>query len=536
MADAVWPPTPFDLAAVRFSEHDAWWSGDMETLQKIYSGTGAQSATHLHNGKPYRGGVVGSLSKMWIGQPLVEGEARRKAHFGMPAVLARVSAALLFAEAPKIRYGKPADAPTIEGQKWVHPGQARLDVIMGSDETHAELLKSGEYSSALGGAYLAVTWNAALRQHVRIRAYASDCAIPEFQDGILTGVTLWTEYEHGRDIFRLLERHDRGLVSFTLHKGGTKILGEVVPMNTLTETAHYNRLRTDAEMTMALEFPALWNESVVVATGVDELAVVYFPNELPQTDWRKLGVLANLGRSDFAGNEERFDNIDQVWSSLLRDIDNGAGRLTVPESYLEAGAPGTGGTFDGGRQVYSGINALGSSSDSLGSQITISQFEIRVTEHLAAIDAIKREIANKCGLSPQHLGLKAESGGKTATEVVADFSDSELTRDKKALYVKPALARLAQVALAIDGVVFPAMGGKFYDELPDIEFAAVSQIDPEKIARTIGLLDIARAISTRQRVKDAHRDWDDEEVDEEVALIMAENGMGPAADPTLITS
>lgn len=522
----LFPPAPFDIAAIRWAEHDAWWSDDTEAIQKIYSGQGAQTAhTHIHNGRPYRGGVRGNLSKMWWGQPVVDGEARTKMHLGVPAMLARLSAALLLGEAAKIRWEKPADATT--GAKWVHPGQARLDVIMASDETHAELLKSVEYSAALGGAYLAVTWNKALRTHVRIRAYATDCAIPEFQDGILTGVTLWTEYQVDSDTYRLLERHDRGMVSFTLHKGGPKVLGEVVPLSTLPETSHYNGLRTEAEVTTALDFPELWNESVVVATGVDDLAVVYFPNDLPQTDWRKLGVLANLGRSDFAGIEELFDKIDQIWSSLLRDFNNGAGRITAPEAYLEQGGPGQGATIDLNREVYSGINALGSSGDSLASQLTVSQFDIRVKEHLDAVDALKREIATRVGYSPQHLGLKAAEGAgqKTATEVFSDFTASELTRDKKALYLKPALARLAQVALAIDGVVFPAEGGKFYDELPDVEFAPVSQVDPEKTARIVGLADVARAMSTRTRVQEMHRDWDDEQVAEEVELINQENAI-----------
>lgn len=531
MVDAIWPPAPFDISAARFAEHDAWWSGDMETLSRIYSGTGAQ-ATHTHKGRAYRGGAVGNLSKMWWGQPIVEGEDRTKMHVGMPAVLARLSAALLVGEPAKIRWAKPEDAETADGVKWVHPGQARLDTIMASDETHAELLKSAEYSSALGGAYLAVTWNAALRSHVRIRAYAADCAIPEFQDGILTGVTLWTEYQQDRDTFRLLERHDRGMVSFTLHKGGSQVLGEVVPLSTLSETRHYNQLRTEAEMTTAMQFPELWNESVVVATGVDELAVVYFPNELPQTDWRKLGVLANLGRSDFAGKEELFDRIDKWWSSLDRDFDNGAGRITAPQSYLEDNGPGQGQSWDRGREIYSGINALGAAGDSLSSQLTISQFEIRHEAHLAGIDAIKREIATECGYSPAHLGLKAPAGTsstKTATEIVADFTESEMTRDKKALYLKPALARLAQVALAIDGVVFPAEGGKFYDELPVVEFAPIAQIDPEKTARIVQAGFASESMSTRQRVVEIHRDWDGDQVDDEVGLISAEFAV--PADP-----
>lgn len=536
--DDLWPPYPFDIAAMRFREHDAWWSGDTEELSRIYSGVG-QDHTHLHNGRPYRGGVIGSLTKMWWGQPVVPNEDRTKAHFDMAGVLARLSSALLFSEQPKIRYAKPATAP--DKVEWEHPAQDRLDQIMASDETHAELLKSGEYSAALGGAYLAVTWDAKLRGNVRIRAYAADCAIPDFQDGILTGVTLWTQYERNTDVYRLLERHDYGTISFTLWKGGPKNLGIIVPLNSLTETSHYNEFRSPAELSNALVNPLSYSETVTVATGVNELAVVYYPNDMPQTEWRKLGVLANLGRSDFAGNEEQFDKLDMILASLIRDVENGAGRVIIPDAYLEAGAPGTGAQFDKNRQYYSGINALGNPNDPLGSQLTVSQFQIRVEDHLQAMDAVKRLIADKCGYSPQHLGLQPSShsvGPKTATEVVADFTASELTRDKKSLYVKPALAKLAQVALAIDGVVFPGQGGGWYDELPDIEFAPVSQIDVQKQATVVQLLYAAEAASRRTRVQIFHPDWDDTQVDEEAELIEAEfqqpqQGMVPDFGPPL---
>lgn len=529
MADNdLWPPYPFDIAAMRFREHDAWWTGDTDELSRIYSGIG-EEATHLHNGRPYRGGVLGSLTRFWIGQPIVPNEDRTKAHYDMPGILARLSSALLFSERPKIRYAKPAEVP--DGvTEWTHPAQDRLDTIMAADETHAELLKSGEYAAALGGAYLAVTWDTKLRQNVRIRAYAADCAIPDFQDGILTGVTLWTQYERNTDVYRLLERHDYGTISFTLWKGGQKNLGEIVPLNTLQETAHYNGFRTPAELADALVNPGSYSETVTVATGVNELAVVYYPNDLPQTEWRKLGVLANLGRSDFVGNEERFDNLDQIFSSFMRDIENGGGRVIVPEAYLETGQPGTGAQFDKNRQYYSGINALGSSGDPLSSQLTISQFDIRVEEHVSAMDAVKRLIADKCGYSPQHLGLQPSShstGPKTATEVEADFTASELTRDKKSLYIKPALAKLAQVALAIDGVVFPGKGGGWYDDLPDIEFAPISQIDVQKNATVVSLLYAAEAASRKTRVQIAHPDWDDGQVAEEVSLIEDEFKTAP---------
>lgn len=530
----VWPPAPFDIAAARFREHDAWYSGDTATLNEIYSGQ-AGVATHLHDGKPYKGGVIGSLSKMWWGTPVVDGEKRSKMHIPVAADLCQLSADLLFAESPKIRFRKPEDAPAPKAgaTKWEHPQQPRLDEIMASDETHAELLKAGEFAAALGGAYLAVVWNEKLSDRVRIRAYAADAAIPTFEDGILTSVQLWSEFRVGNEVYRLLESIYPGVIHYELHKGGEKNLGPIVPLSTLPETRHYDWLRTDAEMDAVAEDPSLYTDIVTVATGVpDKLSVVYFPNVMPQRDWRKLGVLANLGRSDLQGIEDLMDKVDQAWSSLLRDIELGKGRITVPESWLTTTGPGEGAKVDLDREVYSSVNQLGTAGSP--EQATISQFEIRVEEHLQTIEALKREIASLCGYSVSHLGVKGTSTQQTATEVVADFTDSERTRDKKALYVKPALSRLAQVALAIDAVVFPGKGGALVEELPDIEFAPVSQIDPEKQARSIQLLDMARAASAKVRVQMAHPDWDDDEVDEEVALILAEQGT-PAPDPATFT-
>lgn len=562
-ASDIWPPQPFDIAFARFAEHDAWYCGDTATLSEIYQGK-IGPTTHIRAGIPYRGGVIGTLSKFWWGQPQEPDEKRMKTHLPVPADLATLSADLLFAEAPKIRYTKPDDVepvktpetdaadadvddPLEKAVPWKHPGQDRLDLIMGSDEAHAVMLKGGEFAASLGGTYFSVVWDAKLEDHVWFQAFAADCAIPTFKYGKLTGCTLWTEYrtENAMAVYRLLEIHKPGTIRYELHQGGPYNLGDIVPMDTLPETEHYLNLIPDVELedlgpftagaptdnadenTPAMRVTATLEDTaaVTIATGVDRLAVVYMPNMLPARDWRKYGPIADLGRSDFAGNEDIFDKIDQVWSSLMRDIDNGAGRLTVPESYLETtGAPGGGASFDMNRQVYVGVNALGGPNDTMAQQIVISQFAIRVTEHLQTIEGLKRELATATGYSPVHLGLKDTLyARKTATEITADLSDSERTRDKKALHAKPALAKLAQVALAIDGQVFPGKGGGWFDELPDVTFADVSQVDPLKNAQTIQILDAARAASADTRVRMAHPDWEDDQVAIEVKKILAED-------------
>lgn len=512
----VFPPAPWDTAFARYRELEAWWTGDTNTLHDIYA---SQAATHVVNGRPHRGGVIGTLSKWWWGQPTPAGEQRMRMHLPLAADLCTLSADLLFGEAPQIAFHKPDDVETpkdAEGKpmKWRHPAQGRLDSIIGTDDAHAELLQLGEEAAALGGAFLAVAWDPAVHDHVFPKAFAADCAIPTFRHGRLASVRLWSEYRDGNEVYRLVEDHQPGSITYALHRGSEKTLGPVVPMSARPETMHLEELRNESDLAVALANPAALPMEVTVGTGTERLAVVYLPNARPVRDWRKLGPLAHVGRSDLDGIQDLLDKVDQVWSSLMRDVDNGQGRLIVSEDALEVTKPGEGFQFDMYRQVLTAIGAsLGKASDG-GMPIEQVQFDIRVAEHIATFEALLRRIASTVGYSEAHLGLDSVRGGQTATEITADLSDSERTRDKKAIFARAALSRWTLAALEIDHAVF---GGDSLGDLstaPTITFSPLSQADPEKLARIGALLE---GFSTlRTQVRTAHPDWDDDEIDAEV--------------------
>lgn len=521
-ADA-FPPYPFDVAGARYEEHRAWWAGDMQTIKNIYSGVG-RTATHIYKGQPHRGGVMGGLSKMFWGQPVVEGEHRTQLHLPLPADVAQKSSALLFGEMPTIELDDFED----KNKK----AQERLNLIMGSDESHSQLLISGEYASALGGTYLAPVWDTEIADHVFIKAYRADVALPSFRHGRLASVKLWTEYqkEDGRAVYRLIEEHQAGIIRYTLHEGSANTLGKAVPVTELEETKHlaglvspveYLRLATDGEY------------SIAIATGVAEIAVSYYPNMMPNPDWEAFGPLASVGRSDFLGNEPVFDKVDQMWSSLFRDVDLGAGRVAVPESWLDPAKRGDGGHFDENREYFVGLNMLGTAGSP--EQSIISQHDIRDETHLNIIDALERRVLRTIGLSPKEFGKASIGGQKTATEVTDDRSESEATRDVKGIYVRPALARLSRISLAIDAVVFPGKGGAELDA-PKVTFAAISQEDPEKRARTLQILDTARSIAIEDRVRYRLEGSGATEADIllEIERAKAEQGT-PAPDPATFT-
>lgn len=513
MPSMPWPPAPYDAALQQFEIWDGLYTGVDRT-------PGASpAATHVHKGIPHAGGLVGAYNRTVFGRPVVPGENRTDVHIPIAGDLAQLSSELLFAEAPKILLP--------DWDKSNKTAQERLELIVSSDEGHAELLRSGEYAAAHGGTYLAVAWDSSVRDHVWFRSYRADCAIPEFRYGMLFAVTVWTEYEVKDKTFRLLERHSPGFITYQLWRGSEKEKGEQVPVTDLEETAHYAKIspKVDAE-----KLPEAEQLDIVTPTGVEWLTCEYYPNMLPNPVWDRAGTLANLGRSDYYGIESLFETADFLWSSLIRDFVNGQGRLIVPESYLETNGPGSGAGFDMFRQVFAAHGGLDRGKD--GSQIEQVQFKLRVEEHVKGIEAVKRQIAQSAGYSVAHFGIHDQIT-RTATEVTDDKADSERTRDKKALYVRPALSRLARTALAIDGLLFPGKGGATIDGLPEVVFADVSQIDPEKNARTIQMLDAARAISTVTKVRAAHPDWAEKQIGDEVKLIKAEQGLAP--DPATFT-
>ncbi|WP_167131935.1 phage portal protein [Paramicrobacterium chengjingii] len=525
------PPAPWDLAFERFRELDAWWSGNTVELNDIYS---HRRATHTVGGRQYSGGVVGTLTKWFLGQPIDPDEKRMIMHVPFAADICTLSSDLLFAEEPNVFFRNPDKTPD-PAKEYTHPAQDRLEQIIGTDEAHAELMLGGEFGAALGGTYWAVAWDPAVADHVFPKAYAADLAIPEFRYGRLASVKLWTEYHDGNQVFRLIEEHQPGTIEYTLFKGTAKTLGNPVPIGSRPETAHYEQLRNPSDVLVSIDDPGKLPESVKIGTGSDRLAVTYMPNARPVIDWRKQGQLAYLGRSDLDGNQDLLDKLDQTWSSMMRDMENGQGRLVVPEHFLDVGSkPGDGASFDTYRQVFAGVNTLGGSGQTSDSQITVAQFAIRVEEHFKIIEEVSRTIASRAGYSAAHLGLDATRGLKTATQVQADLSDSERTRDKKALFARAALARWSVAALEIDKAVFggPELGDM--SRLPDVEFSPVSQADPEKTARTLQMLDAARAASRKEIVRALHPEWTEREIQDEADLIMREQGYG-APDPAMFT-
>ncbi|MET9954221.1 phage portal protein [Streptomyces sp. NPDC006339] len=496
-----WPPAALDPVRDKLTVWDAWYCGDPNALSAVYGGGTDPGGTGFFSSERggWRGAVGRAVERWFWGQPTPSGEKRSKLHVPIASDIAVTSASLLFSEPPTVTAG---DTTTT----------ARLKEIV-DDGLHGTLLEAAELAAALGGVYLRVVWDRETYPAPWLDAHPATHAVPEWQWGRLSAVTFWRILEADGDrVLRHLEKHEPGYILHGLYQGTRDQLGVRVPLTDHPATAGIAR--------------ALGPSGDAIPTGITKLTAVYVPNMRPNRLWRGNPAATHLGRPDIAGTEPLLDALDEVYSSWMRDIELGKGRIIVPGAYLESNGPGKGATWDPDRRVYSPLNLLPRAGD--GATIEAVQFDIRVTEHRDTAQDLLEQILRSAGYSAQTFGEQGDAA-VTATEVVSRNRMSFTTRNRKIVYWRPALVEAVETLLAIDKAVYST--GVTVGP-PTIEFGDSISEDPKTLAETAEFLNRAEAASRDTLVRMLHPDWEDADVEAEVDRILEETGR-LVADPTL---
>lgn len=509
-----WPPKALESITPVLGQWSAWYEGTPEALRAAYEGA---PTVRVDRPSQYRGGVVGALARGWWGRPVgdLTVQQRGQLHIPLAADIARGSADLLYAEPPTLLLADQAARTTGETASAT---QARLNAYV-DDGLHSVLATGAEVGAALGGRFQRVTWDRAVATKPFLTTVDADAAWPEFRWGRLVGVTFWRVVEtNGQTVRRHVERHEldrdgNGLVLHGLYEGTKDNLGRAVPL------AEHASTRALADLVGA--------DGAIREGRTPGLLVEYVPNQLPQRRWRQDPVGHNLGRSDFDGVEQLMDALDETYSSLMRDIRLGKGRIIVASQLLEAGKPGTGASFDLDREVYEAVRAM--APEDGGLPIKAEQFEIRVEEHLRTCEDLALRVVQGAGYSTQTFAERTDGGQITATEVHSRERRSYLTRDRKIRNERPAVARLVEKMLTIDRDVFRTPG--IVPGAVAVDFGDTMQDSVITLAQTAQALSVARAASTATRVQMVHPDWTPQQVDDEVAAILSEDAGETLADP-----
>lgn len=482
----VFPPKDFDQC--KYPVYGAWYSGDNEEIFRHWGGSSSAKNNNAFWSKKPDNGLA-------------------RVHLPIASDMSATSADLLFADFPDM------SIPEADGEganSRAREAFNRLRDIIAEGDVHSRLLEAGEACSALGGVYLKPVWDKDLVPYPILSIAQADNAIPEFKYGILIAVTFWKiireeEDEQGeKAIYRHLERHEKGKIYNAIYKGKSDELGEQVPM---AGFAGYEDLEPNLE------------------TGYEGLLVRYVPNIKPNRLMRG----SSLGQSDLAGAETIFDAIDEVYSSLMRDIRLARARLLVPESYLDFEEDTKGqsqATFDGEQSVFVKLSADPLMSKETG--ITANQFAIRTEEHISTLlDLIERVVVH-AGYSPQTFGLKLE-GGESGTALNIRERKTFITRQRKWKYWASALEDIFEMMLFIDNVHLG--NGTPIEFRPSLQLNDTVSRDPLSIANTIKLLNDAQALSIDTKVRMLHPEWEEEQIIAEIEAIKEDYGLNEVASP-----
>ncbi|MEV4837778.1 hypothetical protein AB0K05_24870 [Nonomuraea sp. NPDC049486] len=473
-----WPPQHLQPIYNHYSVLDAWYTGDPEQLATIY-GDPHNHGVPANRPSQHRGGLVGTVARWFWGHPTPQGQKRAKVHLPIAADLATMGSVLLFSEPPTITVQDPGT-------------QERIDDMLPS--LQATLLEGSEVGGALGSYYLRSVWDTSIAEKPWMAAVHADSAVPEWRHNRLWAVTFWRiiEQEDTTCLWHL-ERHEPGWILNGLYRGGPTSLGEQLPL-----TAHHET----AGMQPAIE------------TKLARSTAVHVPNMRPQRTWRNYPAGAALGRSDFDGPiMGLMDALDETWTSWMRDIRIGKGRVHVPAAYLQSQGRGQGAYFDPDREIYEAMNVLGGDERM---EISATQFAIRVQEHKETQAELLEAILRSAGYSAQSFGLRGEVA-VTATEVTAKERRSLTTRGQKALYAIPELAAGIEMQLQLEVALGFTSG--IVPEKPTVVLADSVSPDMMQLATTAELMRRAEAASDETLVRMLHPDWDEDQVQAEVAAI-----------------
>jgi A118 family predicted phage portal protein len=495
-----WPPiNPAILCAL--DDWSAWFSANPDRLAYRYQNRPADGRRYGHGQAPqnrpsqYRGGLVGTFSRWFWGQPTPLGEKRANLHMPLAKDIARTSSDLLFSEPPTLKAENKATQERLE---------ALMDVGM-----KRTLIASGESGAALGGSYLRIVWDNDVSDRPWISLVHADGAAPEFAHGDkLRAVTFWTVLSvDGQKIVRHLERHEPGLILHGVYEGTEDNLGKPIDLGAFDATKNLLPSRI-----LPIE---------------KRLAVAYIPNSMIAPDWRDIPGAAGLGASDFQGAETFLSAIDETYTSLMRDVRLAKARIIVPSGYLQANGPGAGALWED-REVYAAMNIPPTSDH----EITLNQFAIRVADHRATIEELVGKVIRNAGYSGGTFGDDSGGPAVTATEIKARQARSMSTRARKAELYEVGIADIVEVLLMLEASnLFPGID-RVEVERPDVVFQDSVQDDIKTLAETAELLRRAEAASVETLVELVHPDWGDTEQKAEVARIMKQSGAA-VSDPVM---
>ena len=148
-----------------------------------------------------------------------------------------------------------------------------------------------------------------------------------------------------------------------------------------------------------------------------------------------------LGMSVYASALDTLHSLDIAFDSLQREFVLGKKRIIVPAQCIKTFKDGSGRMrryFDATDEVWEAL----ATDNPEGLKITDNTVELRIEEHVSAINALLAILCAQVGFEPGILSFDMTSGLKTATEVISQNSKTYSTVQNQQNNFREALERM----------------------------------------------------------------------------------------------
>ena len=396
----------------------------------------------------------------------------------VPRMVSRAKANLL--------YGEPA-----EYKAAVESDQDRLDYVIQENDLDTEAHRGAMISSSEGEVWGRILLQPALLDCPIIDLVSRRRVIPIFSGRFVVGATFVCEWPiDATTVMRLFEHYEAGAIRSELYEGTRINLGQERPLDSFEQTK---------------------GTPPVVLTGIEEPLCAFIPNSIDDDVER--------GFSDYRGLEERFLGINRA--STIGDSNT---RLAGKKrALLDAEYTGPGGTVrDNDLYIRSAQNTdLGDTKP-----LQMLEYSYDATQITTWLDHLIDSTLSFGGAAPQLVGRNLDGAALSGTALRLKMIHSLMESSGAGRYQDRGYRRLLRFAQILDSRRTTDLGfGRPWakpDDQPTVIREDGLPRDDLEAATYLSTLVTAESISLDERVAYLHPDWEQDDIDAEVAKIEAE--------------
>jgi hypothetical protein len=396
----------------------------------------------------------------------------------VPRVLSRASANLLYGEPAEYRAAKESD-------------QGALDRIITENLLDAEAHRMAVIASSEGETWGRIIVDPKLLDVPIIEFVSRRQVIPHFQGRFVVAATFISEWEESANVvFRLLETYEAGAVQAQLFQGSRTSLGDEVTLDSYARTA---------------------GKSPTVLTGIDRPLCAFIPNSIDADPTR--------GYADYRGLEERFLGLNESATIGQENMRlSGKKRALLDAKYLRNGK------LPAGDDVFIRSEAEGNLGEA-GKPLQMLEYTFEAEQLVKYLDHMIDTTLFLGGTAPAAVGRSIDGGAVSGTALKLKMAHSLIEAAGKGRYSDNGLRRLLRFAAIIDArsTVDGGFGRRREWTAPDEDPTVVRgdglPQDDMEAAKWVALAAGAEAVSTEEKVRYLHPDWNEQQVADEVKLI-----------------